>query len=140
MNQRHYDLVADALSAIAHDARIQPRRDAPVYCRGPSWRRHNEALPGVTAFRPADPLFHLDLPRRTCVDITVVSPILATMPVRFRSGAAVLLAEGTKYRKHLDACNAAGYCFQAFAVDAFGVLAPDALSLSIALHAYWSPP
>ena len=51
------------------------------------------------------------------------------MPVRFRPGAAALLAEETKYRKHLDACNAAGYCFQAFAADAFGVLAPDALSL-----------
>ena len=128
MNHRH-DLVADALSAIAHDARLQPRRDAPVYCLGPSWRRHNEALPGVTAFRPADLLLHLDAPRRTCVDITVVSPILASMPVRFRPGAAALLAEETKYRKHLDACNAAGYCFQAFAADAFGVLAPDALSL-----------
>ena len=128
MNRRH-DLVADALSAIAYDARLQPRRDAPVYCLGPSWRHRHGAGPGITAFRPADILLHFDGPRRTCVDITVVSPVLSAMPTQFRPGAAALRAEEAKYCKHLAACNAAGFRFRAFAVDALGVLAPDASAL-----------
>ena len=52
--------------------------------------------------------------------------MLATMPVNFRSGAAVPQAEESKYRKHFDACISAGYHFLGFALNAFGVLAPDA--------------
>jgi len=48
------------------------------------------------------------------------------MPVNFEPGAAAL---DEKYRKHEDACAAAGYGFRAFVVDAFGVLAPDAKSI-----------
>ena len=63
-------------------------RDAPVYCLGPSWRSRHGALPGITVFRPADILLHLGGPRRTCVDTTVVSPVVAVMPVHFRPGAS----------------------------------------------------
>ena len=125
---RRHDLVADALCALSSEAQLQPRRDAPVYCLGPSWRRQDGALSGISAFRPADILLQSGAPRHTCVDITVVSPILANMPVHFRPGAAAGCAEENKYRKHFDACNTAGFFFTAFAVDTFGVLAPDAVA------------
>ena len=118
MNQRH-DLVADALSTLAYDARLQPRRDAPVYCLGASWP--HGALSGVSVFRPADILLHLDCPRRTCIDVTVVLPVLATMPVNIRAGAAALQAEESKYRKHFDPYKSAGYRFLGFALDAIEV-------------------
>ena len=75
-------------------------------------------------FRPAYILLHLDGP--TCIDVTVISPVLAAMPVNFRAGAAAPQAEESKYRKHFDDCKSAGYNFLGFALDAFGVLAPDA--------------
>ena len=78
----------------------------------------------MTSFRPADILLNWDAPK-TCIDVTAVSPIRANMPVNFHPGAAALSAQEQKYLKHSDACEAAGYGFRAFAVDAFGVLAPD---------------
>ena len=48
------------------------------------------------------------------------------MPVHFRPEAAAGCAEENKDRKHFDVCNVAGFFFTAFAVDIFGVLAPDA--------------
>lgn len=59
-----HDLVADAVIAIAHDARFQPRRDAPVYCLGPSLRRRHGALPGI----PHSDRRIFYSPRRTCVE------------------------------------------------------------------------
>ena len=121
MNHRH-DLVANALSAIAHDAgfTVLVLLAAVVMVL---------SRPGITVFRPADILLHLGGPRRTCVDTTVVSPVVAVMPVHFRPDAAAFFAEEAKYNKHFAACEAAGDYFKAFAVDVFGVLAPDASAL-----------
>ena len=57
------------------------------------------------------------------------------MPVNFIPGALAQWAEDDKYKKHLSACNAAGYDFTAFAVDTFGVLAPDAKHFLLRLAA-----
>jgi hypothetical protein len=70
-----------------------------------------------------------DVSRKTCVDVTVVSPIKAQMPVNFVVGKDAKSAEHDKYLKHEDACREAGYEFIAFAVDVFGGLAPEAIKL-----------
>ena len=129
MSERH-DLVADALGALASYAQIPCRVGAHVQCLGLSSRPpKNGAHRNLTAFRPADVLLRWDGLRATCVDTTVVSPIRGPMPVQFQPGHTATWAEGNKYKKHLTACNAAGYDFTAFAVDTFGVLAPDARKL-----------
>ena len=67
----------------------------------------------LTAFRPADVLLRWDGLRATRVDTTVVSPIRGPTPVHFQPGHTATWAEGNKYKKHLTACNAAGYDFTA---------------------------
>ena len=61
----------------------------------------------------------------TIVDVTIVSPILAHMPVNFYLGKAAQIAENSKYSKHWLACHDAGYGFLGFAADCFGCLAPE---------------
>ena len=131
MFERH-ELVANALHMLAFDANLQPQRNAPVQCLGVSWRQSLKASSvggaAVTNYRPADILLNWDRPR-TCVYTTVVSPILASMPVTFVLGAAALAAQEAKYEKHQDVCAASGHPFIAFAADTFGGLAPDSRSM-----------
>ena len=63
--------MAYALNTLAFEAQLRPYPNTPVQCLGISWQSSSE---GTTAFRPADVL--LD-----CVDVTIVSPILANTPV-----------------------------------------------------------
>ena len=134
---RRHEEVATQLGVLAHDAGLQPVRNAKVQCLGPSWRpgrqvSNTSSSNGFTLFRPADILINgVNGGRRVCVDCTVVSPIRSSSspPLNFKVGLAAYMAQEDKYDKHLVATNAANLGFLAFAVDCFGVLAPDALSL-----------
>jgi hypothetical protein len=64
-----------------------------------------------------------------CVDVTVVSPLVTNNQPEIVVGKKAEEAEKKKYQKHQVACENAGYGFKAFAVDVFGVLAPDSLKL-----------
>jgi hypothetical protein len=129
-----HEIVVKALHSLAFEAGIQSQIGAPVKCLGVSTYL-SSLLPSsssssLTAFRPADVLMTLnDSIRKTCVDVTVVSPIKAHMPVNFVAGKDAKSAENEKFRKHEDACREAGYEFIPFAVDTFGGLAPEALKL-----------
>jgi hypothetical protein len=128
-----HEIVVKALHSLAFEAGIQSQIGAPVQCLGVSSYLTSLlpiSSPSLTAFRPADVLMTLnDAIRKTCVDVTVVSPIKAHMPVNFVAGKDAKSAENEKFRKHEDACREAGYEFIPFAVDAFGGLAPESLKL-----------
>jgi hypothetical protein len=128
--ERHEEVLR-ALLFLTFDAQLNPRKNAPVKCLGPSWRKPKNVVSDstLTWFRPADLLIDHDGLRRKCVDVTVVSPIKANMPVTFIAGKDALRAQQDKISKHADACFNGGFYFAAFAVDVFGVLAPGALSL-----------
>jgi hypothetical protein len=124
LTARH-DIVARAFHDLALNAKLHPRWQAPVACLGPSWRSTGRQSSGITAFRPADVEISWDHSyRRTCVDITVVSPILAYMPRQFKPGIAARNAANKKLSKHLLPCETAGLDFLPLALDCFGVLAP----------------
>jgi hypothetical protein len=127
--ERHEEVVK-ALLFLAYDAGLNPRKDAPVKCLGPSWRKPRGVDVGspLTLFRPADLLIDYDGVRRKCVDVTVVSPIKVNMPVTFIAGKDALRAQQDKHAKHTSACLNNGFYFGAFAVDVFGVLSPEALN------------
>jgi len=133
MIDRH-QLVVEAIGSLASDAQLLPKLGAPVQCLGLT-RKKGSSGKLITAYRPADLLIRWDGFRATCVDTTVWSPLRSTMPVNFIPGALAQWAEDDKYKKHLSACNAAGYDFTAFAVDTFGVLAPDAKHFLLRLAA-----
>jgi hypothetical protein len=130
-----HEIVVKALHSLAFEAGIQSHMNALVQCLGVSNNNYRTPLLpssslSLTAFRPADVLMTLnDAIRKTCVDVTVVSPIKAHMPVNFVVGKDAKTAEHEKFRKHEDACREAGYEFIPFAVDIFGGLAPEALKL-----------
>jgi len=129
---KRHEEVANQLCFLAHDAGLQPVRNASVHCLGPSWRPTNRSkLKGFTDFRPADLLINGVNGGRSCVDCTIVSPIRSsiTPPLHFVPGLAALNAQEDKYDKHLIATNAAHLGFHAFASDCFGVLAPHSSSL-----------
>jgi hypothetical protein len=136
-----HEIVVKALHSLAVEAGIQSKIGVPLQCLGLNWRTTSSlssspsssttttTLP-LTAFRPADVLMTLnEFMCQTCVDVTVVSPIKANMPVNFVAGKDAKSAENEKFRKHEDACREAGYLFKPFAVDVFGGLAPEALKL-----------
>jgi hypothetical protein len=144
-----HEIVVKALHSLAYEAGIQSKIGEHLQCLGLSWRSNlssgsssssslvSESTSlssppplSLTAYRPADVLLTLnDVNRKTCVDVTVVSPIKAHMPVNFVVGKDAKCAEHDKYLKHEDACREAGYEFIAFAVDVFGGLAPEAIKL-----------
>ena len=112
-----------ALNSLAFEAQLRPYPNAPVQCLGISWQSSSD---GTTAFRPADVLLDWDhLPRRTCVDVTIVSPILAHVSSTFYPGKAARIAEDSKYSKHSLACQDTGFGYLGFAADCFCCLAPD---------------
>jgi hypothetical protein len=119
-----HELVVDALHYLCFEAEFHPKRKAFVKCLGHSLRKFSST---ITAYRPADILLEWDFSiRKTCVDVTIVSPIKSNMPEKFIAGKDANLAEDRKYFKHESACREAGYDFIAFAADVFGVLAPEA--------------
>jgi hypothetical protein len=108
--------VVNALFLLAFDACLQPVKNAFVQCLGLSTKG------SIVAYRPADILMHWnEFIRKTCVDVTVVSPIKSTMAENFIVGKDAKKAEDDKHAKHDDACNVAGFDFMPFAVDVFGV-------------------
>jgi hypothetical protein len=135
MFDRH-ELVAWALHHIASDCMLHPRWKAPVACLGTSWLSSTgRSNSGLTSFRPADILLPVPWDSKpTCVDITVVSPIQSTIPVHFTPGKAALSAEAAKIAKHLVPCELAGMLFLPFAVDIFGLFAPEARATIVKLH------
>ena len=95
--------------------RFNPVKDAVVMCLG-----HRSDRP--TALRPADLLIAGDgYFDRNCVDATIVSPIVTNNQPNIKVGDAAQRAEQAKYDKHAQACDTAGYGFNAFAMDVFGV-------------------
>jgi hypothetical protein len=127
MFSRH-ELVAWSLLHLASAANLHPQWKASVSCLGSSWHSNGISKSGHTQFRPADLLFPSPWwdSKPTCVDVTVVSPISARTPVHFTPGKAAAHAEGLKISKHLTPCELAGFLFLPFAVDCFGVFAPEA--------------
>jgi hypothetical protein len=116
--------VVNALYLLAVEAGLLPKKNAQVYCLGTS-SRGSEVI-----YRPADLLMVYDeVSRKTCVDVTIVSPIKNSMLGNFVVGKDAKRAEADKYAKHAAACRASGYEFVAFAVDAFGVFAPESKKL-----------
>jgi hypothetical protein len=127
MFDRH-ELVAWTLHLIASDCQLKPRWKAPVACLGTSWLSSTgRSNSGLSLFRPADILLPLPWDTKpTCVDITVISPIQSKLPVTFTPGQAAASAEASKIGKHLSPCELAGMLFLPFAVDIFGIFAPEA--------------
>jgi hypothetical protein len=78
-----------AYNDVAVVAGLHPVIDAPVKCVG--------VTNGVV--RPADLLVDGDYNVRTCLDITVVSPFLASASRPFQVGIAAKDAETKKYKK-----------------------------------------
>ena len=95
---------------------FNPIKNAKVCCLGSK----NEAL------RPADILSDGDrIGSQVCNDVTVVSNMCASFAKPYIVGKAALEADKKKYIKHGEACEKAGYGFQAFATDTSGVLSPS---------------
>jgi hypothetical protein len=118
--------VVNALHLLAFDACLHPIKNAFVQCLGLSKR----CSPSIVAYRPADILLDWhEFVRKTCVDVTVVSPIKAFMSENFIVGKDAKRAEDEKHSKHADACHASGFDFLPFSVDVFGVFAPEAKKL-----------
>jgi hypothetical protein len=114
-----HQTVRDALYDLASKAGFHPRKDAEVFCLGMNGARQ----------RPADILMSGDDYAEDCIDVTVVSPLPATITAEIKIGQKVEAAELAKYRKHELACENASYGFRAFAVDVFGVFAKRSLNL-----------
>jgi len=117
-----HNLVRDALFDLCLKAQFAPIKDAPVTCLGTN---HNGQL---TAFRPADLQISGDDFSYNCVDITVVSPIKSHHD-QTEVGKCVEIAELAKFNKHSVSCEQAGYGFEAFAIDVFGVMAKKSYKL-----------
>ena len=58
-----------------------------------------------------------------------MTPLVKNLPSIFVLGKAALTAELKKINKNEAACALAGYGFQFFAIDVFGVVAPSSFSL-----------
>ena len=117
-----HNAVRDALHDLMVRARFNPVKDAPVTCLG-----YQSGRPA--ALRPADILMAGDDFDHDCVDVTVVSPLVTNNQRAVKVGKTAREAEDMKVRKHRVACEQAGFGFKPFAVDVFGVLAPDSAKL-----------
>ncbi len=115
-----HKVVQKALYDFAHVADYNPIQDAHVYCLG--WTERG----GIRRQRPADLLVDgHDSNVRTCVDVTVVSPLSASKS-RTKDGTEVgylvKKAARDKREKHEGPCNLAAYDFLPFAVDVCGIV------------------
>ena len=111
-----HEIVSEGLVGILHSGGFSPKKNAKVCCLGSK----NQAL------RPADILSDGDtVGSQVCNDVTVVSNMLASHSQPYTVGKAALDAHNKKDLKHKEACEKAGYGFQAFASDTSGVLSPS---------------
>jgi hypothetical protein len=117
-NFRHvrHEITSDGVVEVLRSGGFNPIKNAKVCCLGSK----NEAL------RPADILSDGDrIGSQVCNDVTVVSNMCASFAKPYIVGKAALEADKKKYIKHGEACEKAGYGFQAFATDTSGVLSPS---------------
>ena len=117
---KRHETLNDAVFELLRISQFNPIKNADVQCLGTSSR-------GAHLFRPADCLFDGDN-GRTCLDITVVSPLSAAR-CDMSLGKAVMDAAKNKADKHLLPCAAAHYGFMPFAVDVCGLIDWVAASL-----------
>jgi hypothetical protein len=61
---------------------------------------------------------------RMSLNITIISPFLASAPRPFQVGKAATDAEKKKYKKNAEPCELSSYDFMALAADVLGVI-PD---------------
>ena len=111
-NHDRHQTVVRAYNDLAVVAGLRPVMDAPVRCLG----MKNGAV------RPADLLVDGDNNGRMCLDITVVSPFLASATRPFQVGKAATDAETKKYNKNSEPCESSSYDFMACAADVLGVI------------------
>jgi hypothetical protein len=111
-NHERHQIVVRAYNDLAVVAGLHPVMDAPVKCLG--------VTNGIV--RPADLLVDGDNNVRMCVDVTVVSPFLASASRPFQVGKAATDAETKKYKKNLEPCELSSYDFMACAADVLGVI------------------
>ena len=126
-SQRHsrHEILVRALCDFAQVAGFHPVMNAKVQCLG-------EASTGVHYFRPADLLISGDNHQRSCVDVTIVSPLSMAKishPDGKKLGHIVVEAAAAKIRKHEAACALAGKGFIPFAADVCGLIDKVAFNL-----------
>ena len=117
-NHRHvrHEIASEGVVQVLRSGGFNPVKNAKVCCLG----SNNEAL------RPADILSDGDrIGSQVCNDITVVSNMCASFSKPYTVGKAALEADKKKNIKHKEACEKAGFGFQAFATDTSGVLSPS---------------
>jgi hypothetical protein len=117
-NGRHvrHEITSDGVVEVLRSGGFNPIKNAKVCCLGAK----NEAL------RPADILSDGDrIGSQVCNDVTVVSNMCSNFSKPYTVGKAALEADTKKNLKHGEACEKAGYGFQAFASDTSGVLSPS---------------
>jgi hypothetical protein len=111
-----HEIVNEGVVQVLRSGGFNPVKNAKVCCLGSK----NEAL------RPADILSDGDrIGSQVCNDITVVSNMCASFSKPYTVGKAALEADNKKNIKHKEACENAGFGFQAFATDTSGVLSPS---------------
>ena len=111
-----HEITSEGVVDILRSGNFNPIKNAKVCCLGSK----NEAL------RPADILSDGDrIGSQVCIDITVVSNMSASYSKPYTVGRAALEADTKKNIKHFEACEKAGYGFQAVAMDTSGVLSPS---------------
>ena len=106
--------MAAGVLRIALAAGFEAQLNAKVQCLGST---------GNTAhhFRPADILLNEGTGRQTCIDVTIVSP-MCTSYANINVGELATKKADEKIKKHLAACEQAGYDFLPFAIDTCGVM------------------
>jgi hypothetical protein len=108
--------VSEGVVQVLHSGGFNPVKNAKVCCLG----SNNEAL------RPAYILSDGDrIGSQVCNDITVVSNMSASFSKPYTFGKAAFEADKKKNIKHKEACENAGFGFQAFASDTSGVPSPS---------------
>jgi hypothetical protein len=120
-----HDTVLTTLVDQAAACGLNPQKNAKVTCLGERSRFGRRFL------RPADLLLD-DAGYKTCVDVTIVSPLSQARSVTLCGrvlGACMLHQATLKMDKHLAACNDAGYEFLPFALDVCGLVSTDSYRL-----------
>jgi hypothetical protein len=118
-------VVQNALCGLAQYCGFHPRKEAVTVV----WQDSQGRLKHL---RPADLLVDGDsFDRKLCIDVTIVSPLSEARAKKpeGRLGKLVDQAAKNKINKHQEACVAAGYDFEPFAVDVCGVVDGAAASL-----------
>jgi hypothetical protein len=107
---RSHEIASEGVVQVLRSGGFNPVKNAKVCCLG----SNNEAL------RPADILSDGDrIGSQACNDIMVVSNMCASFSKPYTVGKAALEADKKKNIKHKEACEKAGFGFQAFATDIY---------------------